>query len=175
MKIEQGINSLSKRGVLLGLCLLMCVGAWAEKGDSLTKKPCTLSTVAAPDSSLLLEPGVVVEDTLVFEDVEEPDQVNTPTDDEAGRNLVFRPKSTNSFAKSELPRWKVYPNPTRGSVHVLIPFFDNQTKAVIRDQNGRLIQKLDGSFTHVNYLSKGIYWIEVERLSQREIKKLIVH
>lgn len=157
------------------MCLLLSAGVLAEKGDSLIRKRCTVKVVATPDSSLLVESGIVIGDTLVFEDFEEPDQVNTPTEDETGRNAAYNGKSITTLDSDPFPEWKIYPNPSSGKINVDIPFYDKQTKAVVRDQQGKVIQVLHGASTHVSYLSKGVYWIEVHLYNKREIKKLIVN
>jgi hypothetical protein len=91
-------------------------------------------------------------------------------------------KSLNSLNVSEVEKGienqliKIYPNPSSGNFNIEIDENLMGVKATIYNLLGQKIKDLELKSTTTNqFLNKGVYLLEIERGSNRLIKKLIVN
>jgi len=80
-----------------------------------------------------------------------------------------------SISKNE---FRIFPNPTEGSISINVSQADGTQKVKIIDVSGRLIltsnlEKRETAFD-LSHLNKGIYFIEVSDITSRQTKKLVI-
>lgn len=68
----------------------------------------------------------------------------------------------------------VYPNPTSGTIHVIIPNIDQNSETIVYDITGRIVysqqnNRHDGDFTIDLNLQPGLYILRIGNITQKII------
>ena len=80
----------------------------------------------------------------------------------------------NSIIKNKNSKVLIYPNPSREKVNIEIINFDGKIKTELYDLIGNLIIKTNKTTIDLQFLSKGVYLLEIEYNNLLEQLKLII-
>ncbi len=120
-----------------------------------------------------LEDGTLIENTaFIYFDFNSPIVTNTT------QNILVNrlPSFTGDSTLSQFTKYKLFPNPSTGNVHIL-PGNDQSYSLMIIDAAGNLINRIDnirGTYP-LDFPHSGIYFIQIITNENREIAKVLIN